>query len=70
MLSKNAACAACSRLTMSIMFVGAVLLTGAYGSTDSQFLAVFLFSLAFYGKWGTLVCGKWGACMCGDCGWG
>lgn len=38
-----------SRLTISIMAVGAVLLTGAYGSSDAQFLAVFLFSLFFYG---------------------
>nr|BAU71128.1 proton/phosphate symporter [Parachlorella kessleri] len=38
-----------SRLTISIMTVGAVLLTGAYGSSDSQFLAVLLFALFFFG---------------------
>lgn len=37
-----------NRLTMVIMFVGACLLTGAYGPNDSIFLSVFLFSLFFY----------------------
>ncbi|KAL4458363.1 hypothetical protein ABPG75_013228 [Micractinium tetrahymenae] len=37
-----------SRLTMLIMFVGACLLTGAYGPTDQVFLSVFCFSLFFY----------------------
>ncbi|PSC68539.1 proton phosphate symporter [Micractinium conductrix] len=37
-----------SRLTMLIMFVGACLLTGAYGPTDQAFLSVFCFSLFFY----------------------
>ncbi len=39
-----------SRLTISLMAVGSALLTAAYGSSDSQFLAVFLFSLFFYGR--------------------
>lgn len=65
-----------SRLTISIMTVGAVLLTGAYGSTDSQFLAVFLFSLAFYGgckvwlgRWVSGGKGGGGApvCVCSVC---
>lgn len=38
-----------SRVVMSLMFVGACLLTGAYGSTSQQFLSVFCFSLFFYG---------------------
>lgn len=33
---------------MLIMFVGACLLTGAYGPTDQVFLSVFCFSLFFY----------------------
>ncbi|KAI7842967.1 hypothetical protein COHA_003372, partial [Chlorella ohadii] len=37
-----------SRLTMIIMFIGACLLTGAYGPTDQVFLSVFCFSLFFY----------------------
>lgn len=37
-----------SRLTMLIMFVGACLLTGAYGPTDQVFVSVFCFSLFFY----------------------
>ncbi len=36
------------RLTMIIMFIGACLLTGAYGPTDQVFLSVFCFSLFFY----------------------
>ena len=34
---------------MSIMAIGAILLTGAYGPTDQIFLSVFCFSLFFYG---------------------
>ena len=33
---------------MIIMFIGACLLTGAYGPTDQVFLSVFCFSLFFY----------------------
>ena len=33
---------------MVIMFIGACLLTGAYGPTDQVFLSVFCFSLFFY----------------------
>lgn len=33
---------------MLIMFVGACLLTGAYGPTDQVFVSVFCFSLFFY----------------------
>ena len=35
---------------MTIMFIGGVLLTSAYSTNDSAFLAFFLFALAFYGK--------------------
>ncbi|GAB4816605.1 hypothetical protein N2152v2_003651 [Parachlorella kessleri] len=38
-----------SRLTMTIMFIGGVLLTSASSTNDSAFLAFFLFALAFYG---------------------
>lgn len=34
---------------MAIMFVGACLLTGAYGPNAQVFLSVFCFSLFFYG---------------------
>ncbi|EFN51657.1 hypothetical protein CHLNCDRAFT_59145 [Chlorella variabilis] len=37
-----------SRFTMAIMFVGACLLTGAYGPNAQVFLSVFCFSLFFY----------------------
>ena len=35
-------------VTMIWMFIGACLLTGAYGPTDQVFLSVFCFSLFFY----------------------
>ncbi|KAI3423023.1 hypothetical protein D9Q98_010707 [Chlorella vulgaris] len=37
-----------SRMTMLIMFIGACLLTGAYGPNAQVFLSVFCFSLFFY----------------------
>ena len=49
---------------MSIMAIGAILLTGAYGPTDQIFLSVFCFSLFFYGGW----VGHHTAVVSGGCG--
>jgi MFS family permease len=38
-----------SRMTATIMSIGGILLTGAYGTNAQQFLSVFCFSLFFFG---------------------